>query len=301
MTLRHDMIQTLIRAPQLLNDATDSVRSFVLGQQAGDGGFRGRDRTGDLYYTVFALEVLIALECPVPIDRLKAFLKHFNHCALDLVHLASLARCWANLADVAGQPVETSLHEGLIKRLLDLQCSDGSFSTSASGDHGNAYGCYMALTMHQDLGIDLLKPECILRCLESLSTDDGGFANEPGSMLATTPSTAAALCVYHMLGRSLPETPALWLQQRIHSLGGFCATGTGTLCLPDLLSTATSLQALSYIKLPASSQQHERHLDFLDSLWDPQGGFRGNWADPAIDCEYTFYGLLALGHLADMP
>ena len=39
-------------------------------------------------------------------------------------------------------------------------------------------------------------------------------------------------------------------------------------------------------------------LDFVDTLWTSQGGFYGNWADDTLDCEYTYYGLLALGHLS---
>jgi hypothetical protein len=39
-------------------------------------------------------------------------------------------------------------------------------------------------------------------------------------------------------------------------------------------------------------------LDFVDTLWTNQGGFYGNWADDTLDCEYTYYGLLALGHLS---
>jgi hypothetical protein len=39
-------------------------------------------------------------------------------------------------------------------------------------------------------------------------------------------------------------------------------------------------------------------LDFIDSLWSAAGGFHGNWADDTLDPEYTYYGLLALGHLA---
>jgi hypothetical protein len=42
----------------------------------------------------------------------------------------------------------------------------------------------------------------------------------------------------------------------------------------------------------------ERCLDFIDSLWTNKGGFHGHWADDDLDAEYTFYGLLALGHLA---
>lgn len=302
MSLRLDMIQALARAPKLLGDATGPVRRFISGNQAYDGGFRGRDADGDLYYTVFALELLTALECPLPVDRLEGFLRSFGHGEiLDLVHLASLARCWANLSEAGGPPMAPSLREDLAKRLLELRCTDGGFSTNGSRDHGTAYGCFLALAMCQDLGIDPAKPKRIAKCLESLAAEGGGFANEPVHTAATTPSTAAALCAYHMLSRPLPEAAAAWLQGRIHSQGGLCAiAGDGPLCLPDLLSTATALHALSYVR-PPSPQPRERHLDFIDSLWDPTGGFGGSWADPTVDCEYTYYGLLALGHLADMP
>ena len=39
-------------------------------------------------------------------------------------------------------------------------------------------------------------------------------------------------------------------------------------------------------------------LDFVDSLWTNEGSFHGNWADDHLDCEYTCYGLLTLGHLS---
>ena len=42
-------------------------------------------------------------------------------------------------------------------------------------------------------------------------------------------------------------------------------------------------------------------LDFVDSLWTNRGGFFGTWADDAADCEYTYYALLALGHLSLEP
>ena len=39
-------------------------------------------------------------------------------------------------------------------------------------------------------------------------------------------------------------------------------------------------------------------MGFLDTLWTAAGGFHGPWADDHLDVEYTFYGLLALGHLS---
>lgn len=67
--------------------------------------------------------------------------------------------------------------------------------------------------------------------------------------------------------------------------------------IPDLLSTATSLHALACLDLSLSASAKELCLNFLDSLWSAEGGFHGHWADDHLDVEYTFYGLLALGHL----
>jgi hypothetical protein len=67
--------------------------------------------------------------------------------------------------------------------------------------------------------------------------------------------------------------------------------------MPDLLSTATALHALAGLAVPLAPVR-ERCLDFLDSLWTNAGGFYGHWADDHLDCEYTFYALMALGLLA---
>ena len=57
------------------------------------------------------------------------------------------------------------------------------------------------------------------------------------------------------------------------------------------------LQAFSN-RPEAIARVKEPCLDFIDSLWSAAGGFHGNWADDTLDPEYTYYGLLALGHLA---
>ena len=67
--------------------------------------------------------------------------------------------------------------------------------------------------------------------------------------------------------------------------------------VPDLLSTATALHAISTLHAPLDPVR-ESCLDFIDSLWTNRGGFYGSWGDDAIDCEYTYYALLSLGHLS---
>jgi prenyltransferase beta subunit len=67
--------------------------------------------------------------------------------------------------------------------------------------------------------------------------------------------------------------------------------------MPDLLSTAVALHALDGLQV-SYRDAVEPCLDFIDSLWTAAGGFHGNWNDEELDLEYTYYGLLALGHLS---
>ena len=113
--------------------------------------------------------------------------------------------------------------------------------------------------------------------------------------MGLTPSTAAACTLLRHLGEPCSADLTSWLLSRCHKDGGFYATPAAP--IPDLLSTATALHALSGMQASFESVK-ERCLDFVDSLWTSRGGFYGNWADDSLDCEYTYYGLLALGHLS---
>jgi prenyltransferase beta subunit len=70
----------------------------------------------------------------------------------------------------------------------------------------------------------------------------------------------------------------------------------------DLLSTATGLFAIS--QLPggqgAIAGIRRRCTEFVHSLWHRNGSFRSDsgMSEAYLDCEYLWYGLLALGCLA---
>ena len=92
----------------------------------------------------------------------------------------------------------------------------------------------------------------------------------------------------------VPADAVTWLLARSHPKGGFSATEDAP--MPDLLSTATALHALSGQHVSVEHLK-EQTLDFLDTLWTGKA-FCGNWADDEPDCEYTYYALLAMGHLS---
>ena len=64
-----------------------------------------------------------------------------------------------------------------------------------------------------------------------------------------------------------------WLLERHHPDGGFCASPATP--LPDLLSTATALHALSGAHAPFATIR-EPGLDYIDNLWSNEGGFYGH-------------------------
>src|SRR5436190_5105850 len=62
MSMRLEMLQVARLAPKVLGESAELVRDFVLKQQNDDGGFRDRAGKSDLYYTVFGLDGLLALD-----------------------------------------------------------------------------------------------------------------------------------------------------------------------------------------------------------------------------------------------
>lgn len=286
------MLQVARLAPNLLGEASGRIAEFLRDQWQPTGGMADRAGNADLYYTVFGLEALQALRAPLPETEVQVYLATFEDgSALDFVHTACLARCWAALP---GRAIPSATAAALAERIEACRCSDGGYAASPAAQHGTAYHSFLACGAYQDLGLPMPGAPDLARCLESLRTADGAYANEPDLPIGTTPSTAAALTLLRHLGLPAPPEAAAWLLQRAHTQGGF--TATAGIELPDLLSTATALHALSGAHQSFTAIR-EDCLDFLDSLWTGKA-FCGSWADEEEDCEYTYYALLALGHLS---
>jgi prenyltransferase beta subunit len=293
------MLQVARLAPKLLGDSAELVRAFLLGQQNEDGGFKDRAGRSDLYYTVFALDGLVALQAELPAGKTEAYLRGFKKEEdLDFVHLCCLIRSWAALHKMSAPlfPNDFSeLEKALLERVEKFRAGDGGYNPVSDSAFGTAYGCFLALSAYQDFRSQIPDPSGMGKCLESLKTSDGAWSNDRKVGQGSTNATAAAVSTLRQLQLATHPTVGDWLLARCHPDGGFLAAANAP--MPDLLSTATALHALSGLQRPLEAIR-ERCLDFVDTLWTNEGGFHGHWGDDALDCEYTFYGLLALGHLA---
>jgi len=300
MSRRLQMLQVARLAQRSLGDATDLVAGFIHRLALPDGSFANRDGKSDLYYTSFALDGLAALDrfpdpqLPDVNGPTLGWLETFGdgH-ELDFVHRCCLARAWA------AQPRRSwpaGRGEAIAERILHNRARDGGFATRAGSYAGTAYGCFLAVNALDDLGqppLPAAQRQAILGCISRLRSDDGGWANAPGQPQGSTTATAAAVATLQTLDAAIPQEAGPFLLAQQHLSGGFLATPDAP--IPDLLSTAVALHALDVLDTDWRGRK-DLVLDFLDSLWSAAGGFHGSWADDVIDAEYTYYGLVALGH-----
>lgn len=293
MSLRLEMLQIARSSPILLRERTADVERFLRERAAGDGGFTSRQGVRDLYYTVFGLEGLLALGADLPPGPTAAWLRTFGDGeGLDLVHLCCLARCRAGLP---GGGLAPEARQSLLRRLEAMRRADGGFGHLGASAASTAYGCFLALGAMEDLDAAPTDADALAACVESLKLPDGSYASSRGLPLGTTPTTAAAVATLTALERPVDAQTMAWLLARQVGEGGFEAMPGAPVA--DLLSTATALHALALAGTPLAGARGPC-LRFVEGLWDERGAFRANCLDDELDCEYAWYGLLAMGHLA---
>ena len=282
-------------AAMLTVPAAQRLRQYLLACCNADGGFQGRDTVSDLYYTQFALSALTALRQPLP-ESVPAYLRSCgNGSDLDLLETSCLVRSWIMVPQCPRYSPRQRTSLG--RHVRSFQAADGGFRLNAADSAGSVYALFLATLALEALCEPLPPAAQVMRALQQYRAADGGYANEPAADTGTTAATAAAAlllttCGDTTAGRSICD----WLLQRQVSSGGFCAH-PALLDQPDLLSTATALHALGVLG-DTRNRIAPACLAFVESLWSAAGGFRGSVPDPVCDCEYTFYGLLALGALA---
>lgn len=294
MSIRQQLLQGARLSAVFLTASSGLVRDFYARQFNNLGAACDRAGNPDLYYTVFALAGAQALDVPLPVDRTASWLLTFDDgAALDFVHLGALARCWAAV-DRVGMP--RHLDKRIFERIEAFRKPDGGYEGEPKMPHGTAYGAFVALGAYEDLGATPPHPLDLARSIAGLASADGACSNIPNQRIGALNATAGAVVLLRQLGLPVNASVADWLLKQEHPQGGFVAVPGAP--MPDLLSTATALHALACAGHRIPADVHERCLDFIDTLWSAEGGFHGHWADDILDPEYTFYGLLALGHLA---
>ena len=297
MSLRLEMLQVARLAPTVLGEeAAELVIAFVRSGLREDGGFAGRDGKSDLYYTSFAIDALTALQVALPEDQLGSFLrgKLREWGDLDFVHLCCLARCFSALQNEKAPADELApVWDGI----ESYRTADGGYNQARGSSGASAYACFLAFGAYGDHGLQIPKEEGVRAAIESLRKDEGAWANDALLPVANVPATAAAISLCRNLQIPVGEETGHWiLKECFQPASGGIVPFPGA-PLPDLLSTAVGLHALDGLQVGFQAQK-ESMLDFVDSLWTNQGGFHGSWEDDELDIEYTYYGLLALGHLA---
>lgn len=296
MTLRAAMLDASVASEAMLGDAHANVVEFVRAQQHADGGWRGRGSHSDLYYTAFGTGALLSLGQEVPASVIPYLERIGAGDKLDFVHLCCLVRGWCNSPAKAVPPV---LRQQLHDRIEAYRAADGGYAQTPGKATGSAYGCFLALGALEDLGCGMPDIPALIGGLERLRTKDGGYANEVGQPVGVTTLTSGILALQRNFDQPIAHDAGEWLLKRLHPAGGFAASPA--VPIPDLLSTATAMQALNFVECECNEAEiRGKCLTFLDTVWDEErGAFCGHAFDRQVDVEYTWYGLLALGHLVE--
>ncbi|MEI9898239.1 MAG: hypothetical protein WDN28_31380 [Chthoniobacter sp.] len=170
MSLRLQMLQIARVAPKVLGDSADLVRAFFTRQFSPEGGATDRDGKPDLYYTIFALAGLQAMQMEKEMEDRKWKMENWlgtlgDGAALDFVHLSALARCWQWLDSKTCRRAARKRCWPGWRRTAPAMVDMMPISVRCAG---NAYGCFVALGAYQDLGHALPEPLRMVQCLKFL-------------------------------------------------------------------------------------------------------------------------------------
>lgn len=286
-------------------DRWNRHREFILGQQAADGGFRGREGDSDLYYTGFAVR---ALGLTGGLDRQTSNLiadyllsqRNQTHAPVDLLNWISCALA-VQLAGgpdlfLADQTSEAWLNR-LFEQLGQLRRDDGGYAKGPEGKLGSTYQTFLIVVTHDLLGRTVPQPERIVEFLFHRQRDDGGFVEIAPMRRSGTNPTAAAVATLKLLGAI--DAPLIadvrdFLKDVQQDDGGISANTR--IPFGDALSTFTALNAMRDLQINYGGLRFSARDFVLQGLEFPTGGFRAALWDEQPDVEYTYYalGVLAL-------
>ena len=291
MTLTDEMTAAAEHSVRTEYCDAERIERFLISKLADNGGFCGRGRAGEIYYTQFALMALKAIGIN-PADICDSRFMHSCLAmeGLELVDLTSLARCLA----LMGMTEDRSLTEPLIMAIEKYRSSDGGYGSRVNAEKGTIYTTFMAAGGIEDLGGEL-NSSGFSHCLTPYTQADGGRVPDEMIPVSMTPVTAAvAVLAAHF---DFPDDgAAAWLVDSFRTDGGVGVARNSP--ESDLLSTAVTLHAIARSGRSPEDEAVESALKYVRYLCLHEGGFISCPSDMEADVEYTFYGMLALGELA---
>lgn len=294
MNIRQRLIELAAQSKAMLGERVEDVIRMIVSRQNPDGGFVGKGKQSDIYYTGFALLSLIALGAVFDTPRVVSFLNDVDDGKdVDLAHLAALIRCRRL---VMTEPFTPPIQAAFFRRVESFHCPDGAYHHLQAAEYGSAYGCFLTVGAYQDLNMQMpeVTQKRVLDCLNRLKSAGGGYYNEPDIPAASVPATAAAIIVQNVLTGTIQNSYAAEWLMRCFDEGGFRVMPMAP--VSDLLSTAVAVFALSAAGADMMAIR-QSCLCFVDLLWKGGIGFCANPFDSFSDTEYMFYGLLTLGTL----
>ncbi len=277
MTLRTDMINSLTAGLAQLPDRQPAIQRAILKHTHPNGAFTGRSPDSDLYYTMFAAEILHTCKEPTFQPKLISWLSPNQPNYTNLVEFASLIRLYANFLPNQLNPQTPNFRDQLQQLFTP-----------------NIYSCFLTLGICQDLKIPVPNIDTISQCIQTLRLPDGSYINSPKIPLGAAPVTAAALLTKYHLTKTIDTQTAQWLKEQFLSTGG-CKT-VSLAPKPDLLATAVALHALKVTQTNLTDIAPTTRA-FVLALQNPEGTFNPQTGLNETDPEYTYYGLMALGDL----
>ena len=247
-------------------------------------------------------------------ERLAAGIEHLP-AAFRARHAAYLARKQNGDGGFSGREGESDLYyTGFALRGLavldalteDIAARAGEFLRSRLQTEASIvdffsllYGC---LLVQGAGGPDVLEgspavwPERVAATLESLRTNDGGYAKAPGANSGSTYHTFLVALCYQMLGRAVPEPEKVltFVQSRRRDDGGYVE-------IAPMRRSGTNPTAagigIRQILGGLTADQTQPTIDFLAQMPSMEGGLRANDRIPLADLLSTFTGCWTLAQL----
>jgi prenyltransferase beta subunit len=287
-TISLKLLNTLKKSINLLdNNALCKISDYVKSQQSHDGAFVNKNGETDLYYTSFGWMLCYILNISISKTNMKNYIASIDVNELDLIHYSAYMRCKILNKLIAKQSLQILLSSTVTKKIKKIS----EFKSIPHNDTQSPYTQFIYLSLIEDTGNTMSSEnkKSIIQSLKNYKAPEGGYKNTQNLSTASTNATVAATTVIGQIEGYFKNEDIDFLYHQQDEMGGFKATKESP--LPDILSTATSLFALSCYSIKPKYNPN----DFIEAHWLNSGGFASTITDDTSDVEYTFYGLLALG------